>query len=413
MAKVLVLSTVDEKHAGLAWSTSEKLRDRGHEVCFISMDKRYESTSNYFYDIRTRRTRLKPISFIHHSLDKFIIKYILKPINKYSFMSSYLFGIAAHKILDKCPFNPDYIVVSWVANFITPRTVSKLHQKTGARIIFPMVDEAILSTCHYPCNCQQFTTGCSNCPAIKRLKWLPRYIHKQKLKYWSSLPADIIGTSFDLELVRKTPFLRHMNLHKTCSYPRNIPIFSRSESRNYFKIPKEDFVIFAGANNVKDERKGFIYLKEALHEFIRLKKNKLKRITLLLIGNGLSDSDFDYGENINVLIKDFLPKSHFFKAYYACDVYISPTIADSGPMMVNFAIACGRPVICFPIGVALDLVVPGKTGYIARITDSKDIAEGIEMFYNMDMSQMLVIEKNCKKHIRSFEKLDPYGEIIS
>lgn len=74
---------------------------------------------------------------------------------------------------------------------------------------------------------------------------------------------------------------------------------------------------------------------------------------------------------------------------------MSPSIDDSGPYMVNYSIACGTPVISFPIGVALDLVIPHQTGYLAKYLDSDDMAKGIIEFYTMSEHKYKMISDNC------------------
>lgn len=70
--------------------------------------------------------------------------------------------------------------------------------------------------------------------------------------------------------------------------------------------------------------------------------------------------DISIASNVNIIMPGFLSENELFEVYCAADVFMSTTIADSGPMMVNYSIACGTPVVSFPIGVAQDLVMHKK-----------------------------------------------------
>ena len=91
-------------------------------------------------------------------------------------------------------------------------------------------------------------------------------------------------------------------------------------------------------------------------------------------------------------------------AFCASDCFLSTTIADSGPMMVNFSIALGVPVVSFSIGVAQDIVLHKETGYIAEYMNSDDVANGIRYLSQLPESEKSVMMYNCKKVIDKWQK---------
>jgi glycosyltransferase involved in cell wall biosynthesis len=54
------------------------------------------------------------------------------------------------------------------------------------------------------------------------------------------------------------------------------------------------------------------------------------------------------------------------EVYRACDFFVSCSIQDAGPMMIGEAMACGRPSIAYPIGIAPDLIEQGRNGTIIQ-----------------------------------------------
>ena len=63
--------------------------------------------------------------------------------------------------------------------------------------------------------------------------------------------------------------------------------------------------------------------------------------------------------------------------YQAADVYLCPTIADAGPLMIPESLLCGTPVVAFDVGYAADLVRDGETGYVVRSRDPRDLAAAL------------------------------------
>lgn len=402
MAKVLVLCSHDSHQAGHGWSLSKRLETEGHKVCFVVLHRNNSAeTENYFFDGISRWKNFNLIRLLYIYFDSFIISKLMRPDPVHCFNTSGLYGISAKRILKKCPFVPDIIQITWTTRFLTPKTIRELYNLTGAKIIFTMNDEAILAGCHYPANCNGYVNGCKDCPGVKHFKCLPRRFVAMKERNWTDMPAEIIGTKYDIALADKTPFLKHMIKFGDVTIPELDIVISKKDARVFFGIADDDYVIFAGANNIVEKRKGFDVLVKAINLFAS--ENKSSRpITLLLMGHIIGDFPFVFDDRINIVIRDFLPQTDFLKAYYACDVYASPTLADSGPMMVNYSIACGRPVIAFPVGVAVDLVVPGKTGYMAEFGNARDFAEGLSLFYKKSEDELSKYEIACKTHINSF-----------
>jgi glycosyltransferase involved in cell wall biosynthesis len=63
--------------------------------------------------------------------------------------------------------------------------------------------------------------------------------------------------------------------------------------------------------------------------------------------------------------------------YQAADAFVSPSVADAGPMMVPEALLCGTPVVAFELGYAADLVRAPETGALAPIEDVDALADGL------------------------------------
>ena len=90
-------------------------------------------------------------------------------------------------------------------------------------------------------------------------------------------------------------------------------------------------------------------------------------------------------------------EAQLIQLYQMADVYVCATLADAGPMMVNQALLCGCPVVAFPVGVSVELVQTGQTGYLAKYGDSADLAKGVDVILSLAQKEWNEMSANCRK----------------
>lgn len=413
MANILVLSTHDSHLRGHGWYVAESLKKEGHDTCLVTYFKTLADTQYYFHDAT------KPYSFAvmwQKLLPYLTCLFTGKRPDIHAFSSTHLFGVSAKKILEKCPFMPDFIFLMWTDNLLQEKTISDLQKQTNAMIVFTFVDQAYLAACHYPANCVKWKNGCHNCEALRINKWLASRCMRNKNKYWADIKGAVVCSPHEDALVKDSSFLKNKKVFLTVGVPKIPYYLSKGEARKFFGISNNDFVIFAGANSFKGKRKGMSLLADASKIIAERIKNGVlqedKRISFLLIGNGAERVKFD--NRLNVIMKPFLPSEHFYKAYYACDVYASPSLADSGPVMVNYSFACKRPVIAFPIGIAATLVKDGKTGFLADYGSAMNLADKIIEFYQLDDDTITDMGEKCLDILNSYKGVSkPFHDFLN
>ena len=72
--------------------------------------------------------------------------------------------------------------------------------------------------------------------------------------------------------------------------------------------------------------------------------------------------------------------------YSASNVFLYPSLADNCPLVVLESLACGTPVVTFKTGGIPELMAHKEDGYIAEYKNAKDLANGLELYLNNDMS---------------------------
>lgn len=394
--KVLLLGHSDSTLAGHAFHGYQNLPDcyDARIVLFRGSKENSKYTLHIANSLKDKITRkVRRVKFQLKNLFCYGELYKLNTRTpEYFFRANEEISETANAILKKCgDFVPEVIFVYWVSEFVSYKTLRELHEKTGAYIVIKFVDQAPLGGgCHYPVDCDQYKTGCQNCPALLSGKKVAAYNLKSKIEALKGVPHAIMATSADIAMAKQTKQFKNSVCFESARIPY-VERFERSQARSEFGIGEDEFVILLGAQNINDVRKGFKYGLEA----IRLLTQNKKNVTVLALGKN-ADSEIFKNIHAKVIQPGFLNFTGMCKAYCASDCYLNTTIADSGPMMVNYALTLEIPTISFPIGIAQTMVIEGKTGYMAEYKNPVDMAEKLHLLYSMSEKERTQIKENCK-----------------
>ncbi len=410
--KILMLGYNDNRMAGHMYLTFEKQPDC-YEKRLVVFNTLYHDHERSFFDLeqkpglreKIRRSMFRKVQRYRRRFHAGEDVKVDQGRQEYCFFGNDFVPITAEAILKKCDgFVPDVISIHWVAGFVTSDTVRRLHELTGARIVFFFVDEAHMTGgCHYPVDCKGYLEDCLNCPALQKGKKLAAVQLQRKKENYKNLPITVMATPYDCRLAQQSPLFKDASYIQLVNMPQ-LPAYSRTEARAKFRIPEGDFVVLMGANYLYETRKGVKYSAEAIRMFAAAHEN----VCVLLPGNNAAGNELDFG-NAKVVYTGFLSMDDLCAAYCAADCFLSTTIADSGPMMVNFSIIEGIPVVAFDLGIAQDLVLHKRTGYIAQYKDSKDVANGLEFIYNSDGEQF---REECRKLVQKHRnRPSPFEEL--
>lgn len=386
---ILNLSAIDYGGAGkFAVDFSRLFRESGLQSYLVVKDSKVggegvvsyqDSAFNNLFGKFQRRGYKKKLTDNHFAYDYYFY-------NKYETLPV----VSAHKILALIPKKPDVIFVHWVTDFINAKVIHELKRLTNARIYWLVIDNAPLTGgCHYPWTCDGYTRACSECPAIltEQYKWIAERNLAYKKKY---LPDDLSIITFsqsDFVRAKQSTLFRDRQVLKLLGFvdEDRFTIGNKAAARLYFDIPADKSVLFFGASSLNEKRKGMQLLLDALAAY------PTNDLTLLMAG------EFPSAELTgNVKCLGYLNEDELVIAYQAADVFICPSIEDSGPMMINQSLMCGTPVVAFDTGVAQDLVINERTGYRAKLGDAQDLANGIAHVLNQDALSRTALQSRCR-----------------
>ncbi len=422
--KILIISAPDPyKVAGtVAYNLYKGLKDRGHTVkLVVNTFGKYPEADivcmQSYPDVILKKIKNRILNFINP-----FVKVIQKKDKDYSMQDEdeTILLYKTKDVLKKAGIKPDAILYLFPQNFLNAKNLFELNKLTGAPVYWYLMDSAALTGgCHYSWDCIRFKTGCGKCPALyssdendqtaKNFRFKNHYLSKTNI-------SIISATEWQYRLSLESAIFKEKAMDKILLSvdPVVFNFVSKKEAKEKYGIPADKKVIFFGSAFLKERRKGMKYLTDALKMIRQSGNPSYENILLLIAGNDFdaikNDLPFEY-RYLGLLANN----EELAEAFQASDLYICPSIEDSGPMMINQAVMCGIPLVTFNMGVAMDLVINGSTGYRAKLMDTNDLAKGIEIMLALDKETYQKYAVNCRKlaielftpevQIEKFEKL--------
>ena len=401
--KILNLAYTDSGGAGKATLLfNNMLKSHGYNSILLVKES-MESNKNVLI-LRKSNTRLDLfVKRLHKKIKYFSYKVLYQ--EKYCFfnLKESFKQTSSSEILSKLSVRPDIIILHWISGFINAEIIKDLERDTKAKIFWIMIDNAPLTGgCHFPWDCRGYLSSCSNCPAIK-LSYFNSLAHKNLEFKKKNLPKNltlIAASSSDYDRAKNSSLFKDNRIEKIL-FPIDSDKFNLSNlklAKKYFSIDTNKKVIFYGASNITDLRKGFKYFQEAILKLEAIFKEKGFSLDnyIILVAGHISENAI-LSTDIPILSVGTLSEADLIKAYQCANVFVSTSIEDSGPLMINQSIMCGTPVVAFNIGVAIDLVLDGTSGHTSEVGNTNSLAENIFKILFMEDLDYKIMRDNCRK----------------
>ena len=311
--------------------------------------------------------------------------------------------VPVEQVLSKVEKKYDVVYIMFWQGLLSFATIEALYDKLKCQFQFRCVDYSPMSGgCHFVGNCERFKTGCGKCPGIKSNKEndFTRWNVLYRKRIYEKVQPIVWGNSYMNTFYRQSFLLKD---YDRCEVV--LPLMDNDtykpliveDCRQKYKIPTgKSFLMFAGCQHLDDERKGMNYLLRALEIlYTRLSDDERESVLLVLAGHDIKPIEdslsFDY------VYLGYVKQQQLPEIYSMSSVYLSPSVNDAGPSMVNQSLSCGTPVVAFEMGTALDVVRGQNTGYCAKLRDSDDFAKGIEMIFRMSSEKYAKMRNHCRE----------------
>lgn len=409
LPRVLVISSVDPFNGpgivGLEHYSS--LKKGGLEVDF--MTKYPVKGHPEFISVFDNQPSYNKRPFIYRAVKRIFGKLSFNPLNHQRRGFFFFYAkednppVPVERVVSKIKKQYDVVYIMFWQGLLSFATIDSIYDKLHCQIQFRCVDFSPMSGgCHFTGDCQRYKIGCGFCPGIgsHREEDFTRWNLKFRLRVYRKVKPIVYGNSHMLSYYRQSYLLKDYDRCEVVlplvDNEKYMPLDPESSRKQYSIPSNKSFVILVATQFLDDERKGIKYLLEALNLFYdKLSTKERESVLLILVGHNveaIKDSlRFDYSY-LGYVKQDQLPG-----IYSMSNVYLSPSINDAGPSMVNQSISCGTPVVSFEMGTAIDVVRGQGTGYCARLKDSEDFANGIFYIFNLRSDDYFRMRERCRE----------------
>jgi len=295
--------------------------------------------------------------------------------------------------------NPDIIHIHWIgSSFVDIKSLLDIKKP----IVWTLHDSWVFTGgCHVPYSCKKYETKCSKCPALGSNKEndLSSLVWENKKGVYEKLDMNIVSPSSWLAACAKSSSLLFSKRISVVPNGIDVNLFSKLSGDLVIKGFKFDknvkYILFSG--NVLDANKNFGSLLESL-KFLKDKNN----LEIFVVGSDEGvNSKFVSDIKINYLgyIKNEL---ELISIYNFAKVVVVPSKQENLPNTIIESFACYTPVIAFNIGGNADIIDHKINGYLAKLFDTFDFAQGIDWILNNENYDDLC--ENARKKV--LEKFD-------
>ena len=285
----------------------------------------------------------------------------------------------------------DLVLVHWSGGFVRPETVRDIAQALGAQVALWQVDMAhATGGCHSNLGCQKYQTGCGACPLLSSSD--PQDVSSvqaaRRARIWKELGAVVLAPSgWSARQAKESFTLGGLEL-RTFPIPLDLtvlkPAADQSATRRELGLPTEGRIVLVRALDPGLVYKGFGLFLEALKQ--------LDAQGVALHVAVIGDRGFVPSGLRHITFTEMGPQrgdAALARAYQAADFFVSPSTNETGPMMAGEAMACGRPLIAYPIGIAPDLVEQGRNGTLVEpVGDVAALATAMRTYAEMPAAEL-------------------------
>ncbi|MCX5844412.1 MAG: glycosyltransferase family 4 protein [Deltaproteobacteria bacterium] len=188
----------------------------------------------------------------------------------------------------------------------------------------------------------------------------------------------------------------------------------RQKCREVLHLPLDKKVIL-NIGILYDEIKGHNYLIEAMSQIV----TKRKDILCVIIGAGKLRTSLE-GQIRSLRLEDSIilaggkPHDEIPVWINACDLFVLPSLNESGPTVMFECLGCGKPFVGTKVGSVQEVITSDMYGLLVEPADSKDLAEKIllALHRQWDQEKILAYAERFTWENISKEIMTVYKEMV-
>jgi glycosyltransferase involved in cell wall biosynthesis len=386
--RILHLSTTDIQGGaarGAFW-LHKALRQQGIESSMF-VDRKYSDDATVFSasgavartgsKIRSRLDRM-PLARYHVTHDSFwSIGWVPHPIER---------------VVRRMA--PDIVHLHWIGDGFVP--IAGL-RRLGCPIVWTLRDMwSFTGGCHYTAGCDRYRVGCGACPQLSSADPmdLSARVWLRKLRAWRDIDLWLVPISGWLADCARSSTL--FDEHPIEVIPNGVDTnrfraHDMSVARLHWDLPQDRrLILFGGIDPLRDPRKGFPQLVEALR---RLAADGWAKRAMLVVFGAKPDGEIPDCGIPTRFVGHISNDDDLSRLCAAADVMATPSLQEAFGKTLIEAMACGTPVVAFNTGGPVDIVEHSENGYLAMPGDTADFAAGLAWCLDDDRRRATLAER--------------------
>lgn len=285
-------------------------------------------------------------------------------------------GFPVDQLLEHINKDYDLVITLWWFDFINSTALKEIYNKLHCPIMILSIDMApVTGGCFYFNACRRFERECGKCIAIGSDD-SNDFTHRNylvKRDNYAAINCAFLGNSWMNEFALRSGLFPKKNIFKIgCIIDENefIPA-DRRELRSELGLAHDSIILLARSS--KELRKGARFI---IHAINTLPERFTERCSIVLVSIG-DECLREHIQNKHIRHEYMgrIDRKALIKLYQISDFFLSPSIDDAGPSMVNQSQMCGTPVVCFNNGTAVDVVINGQSGFKTDDISEKGFSE--------------------------------------
>ncbi|MGI9436523.1 MAG: glycosyltransferase family 4 protein [Geminicoccaceae bacterium] len=289
----------------------------------------------------------------------------------------------------------DLLSLYWInGGFLSISAIGRL-LRLGKPVVWRLSDLwPFTGGCHHAGGCRGYEHICGRCPQLGSRSEIDLATRLQQAKTrWPTERLVVVSPSRWLgNLAGNSAVFADCRIEQIATgidietfTPRN-----RADARRVLGLPPDRTLVLFGANNgVRNPKKGFPLLIEALEQLSALGKADdvdlvvfgQKEQPLLPLALPIHMMGTIYSESTKALL------------FSAADIFATPSLEENLPNTVIEAMACGTPTVAFDVGGTNELIEHKSNGYLAKAGDSADFCQGLAFLLKEPHDMMDVGER--------------------